>query len=110
MNVYFRNLHNVVRTYSRQASKRSLWRRPKDAQDKVSISQEGRRLMEKMARQFERKTEHQGTDGNRKLFFKVLNSENGEEILKEIPPEEQGKVLERLVSKILKEKGEGNEN
>ena len=110
MNVYFRNLHNVVKTYSRQAGKRNPWGRPKNAQDKVSISQEGRRLMEKLTRELNQRGGNRPQETERKLIFKVLNSENGEETLKEIPVEEQGKFLERLVSKILQEKGEGNES
>ncbi len=105
MNVYLRNLHHVVRTYSRQAGRKSLWGRPKDPQDRLFISEEGRRMVQEMARRIKQRPEGVG-EKEKRLVFKVLNFENGEEILKEVPAEEQGKILERLVAKIIG-KGEG---
>ncbi|NPB10050.1 MAG: hypothetical protein GXO17_06810 [Thermodesulfobacteria bacterium] len=64
-------------------------------------------MVQEMARRIKQyRTEESPGQGQRRLVFKVFDSENGEEILREIPSEEQGKILERLVAKIIG-KGEG---
>ena len=107
MNIYLRNLHNVVKTYTRQAGRRSFWPQRKDPRDRVSISEEGRRLMEEMARRINNfRSEEQPQEVDKRLRFKVLDPENGKEVLEEISPERQGEILEKLVAKIMQERGE----
>ncbi len=63
-------------------------------------------MVQEMARRIKQQRPGEASEKDKRLVFKVLNSENGEEILKEVPAEEQGKILERLVAKIIG-KGEG---
>lgn len=113
MTIYLRNIHNVVKTYGRQAGKRLALKRPKDAIDKVTISEEGRNLVSQLARKLkqpkelkqQKETESLENEG-RKLKFKILNVENGEERVEEITFEEQAELLERVVAKIMQAKGE----
>lgn len=112
MNVYLRNIQNVVRAYGRQVGKRPQLRRPKDPQDRVTISEEGRqRLLEDIARRLHQKRNEvqASAERGRKLLFKTINSE-GEEVLEEISFDEQPQLLERLVEKILKEKESDHED
>ncbi len=105
MNVYLRNIHNVVKTYGRQGRKVS-WGRPKEKVDKVTISDEGRDLVKQMARRLKRQEQPEVLGKDKKLIFKILDAEKGEERLEEISSEEQAKLLERVVAKILQAKGD----
>ncbi len=107
MNIYLRNIHNVVKTYGRQAGKRSPWGRPKESIDKVTISEEGRNLVNQLARRLRQQGENQIIENNsKKLTFKIYDAEKGEERIEEIAFEEQAELLERVVAKIMQAKGE----
>jgi len=112
MNIYLRNIQNVVRAYGRQVGRRSLLGRPRDPQDKVTISEEGRqRLLEDIARRLHQKrggVQNSPLEKGR-ILFKTRNPE-GEEILEEISLEKQPELLEKLVEKISEEKEFGHED
>ncbi len=113
MNIYFGNIQHVVRAYGRQMSKRVVLGRPKDPEDKVTISEEGKqRLLGDIARRLQQKQSEIGTskdDDAKKIVFKTINSQ-GEEITEEMSLERQSQLLERMVEKFLKAKGLGHEN
>ena len=107
MTIYLRNIHNVVKTYGRQAGKRLALKRPKDTIDKVTISEEGRNLVSQLARKLKQQKEAESLENEgKKLKFKILNVESGEEKVEEITFEEQPELLERVVAKIMQAKGE----
>lgn len=106
MNVYLRHIQNVVRAYGRQMGRKVALGRPRDPQDKVSISEEGKqRLLEDIARRLQqnRNEIQENTQRARKIIFKTVNSK-GEEALEEISLEEQPQLLEKLVEKFLEKK------
>ncbi len=106
MNIYLRNIHNVVKTYGRQAGRKVRWGRPQEQTDKVSISEEGRNLVKQLARRLKNQKHQEVAEGHRNLTFKVIDAEKGEERLEEIFPEEQAELLERVVAKIMQAKGD----
>ncbi|NPA48572.1 MAG: hypothetical protein GXO20_01200 [Thermodesulfobacteria bacterium] len=106
MNVYLRNIHNVVKTYGRQAGRKFTWGRPREQVDKVTISEEGRDLVKQLARRLKKQEQHEGPENQKKLIFKVFDAEKGEERLEEISSEEQARLLERVVAKIMQAKGD----
>ncbi len=111
MNVYIGNIQHVVRAYGRQMGRRLVLGRPKDPQDKVTISEEGkRRLLEDITKRLQQKhSEMTDVKKDKKIVFKTVNSE-GEEITEEMSLEKQSQLLEKFVEKFLKEKGLGHEN
>ncbi len=106
MNVYLRNIHNVVKTYGRQASRKHSWGRPKEQVDKVNISEEGRNLVKQLARRLKKQGQPEEPETQKKIIFKVFDTEKGEERLDEISSEEQARLLERVVAKIMQAKGD----
>ncbi len=111
MNIYLRNIQNVVRAYGRQVGRKPFLKRPRDPQDRVTISEEGRqRLVEDIARRLQQKRgDTQGPNNGRKLLFKTINSE-GEEVVEEISLERQPQLLERLVEKIVEKEEHSHED
>ncbi len=107
MNIYLRNIHNVVKSYGRQVGKKFSWGRPKESEDRVTISEEGRNLVNQLARRLRQQEGAENLAGtSKKLTFKILDTENGEERIEEIAFDEQAELLERVVAKIMQAKGE----
>ncbi|GEM_PF-1816538 len=111
MNIYLRNIQNVVRAYGRQVGRKPLLRHMRDPQDKVTISEEGRQhLLEDIARRLQQKRgKIQNQENRGPLLFKTVNS-GGEEVLEELPLDKQFKLLEKFAEKISEREGKDHED
>ncbi|OAG27669.1 hypothetical protein [Thermodesulfatator autotrophicus] len=106
MNIYFNKIQNVIKNYRRQAGRKASWQKERPTVDKVNISQEGKKLLNQMARRLNKQQEPGVDNINKNFKFKELNAEKEIEEIKEISLEEKSKLLERVVAKILKAKGD----
>ncbi|AEH44567.1 hypothetical protein Thein_0687 [Thermodesulfatator indicus DSM 15286] len=106
MNIYFNKIQNVIKNYGRQAGRKISWHRERPTPDKVTISEEGKNLLNQLAWRLNKQQEP-GVENNEKTFkFKIVDAEKGLEETEEISSEEKSKLLERVVAKILKAKGD----